>query len=149
MEKMLITAMKASISEVMETMFFMPVEFVDVPEQSRIELLKSGPNKSCRLDFSGDCAGSITLMIPQPLLIEMTENFTGESKDTFGEEFLDGTLTETVNMICGNTLRKVVAQKPFELGIPDLIDGKQFPDSKGSMIIETPEAEMAIHITVT
>jgi CheY-specific phosphatase CheX len=146
--KAILTAMKTSISEVMETMFFLPVEFVEEPALKQIKALKGRQNKACRLDFSGDFSGSAYLLVPNPLLLEMAENFMGESGESMKEEILDGTLTEAVNMMAGNALRRIKTKIPFELSIPKLVPGSQFPETKGTLIIKTTGPEMAVHITL-
>ncbi len=145
--KTVLKAMKTSISEVMETMFFLPVEFVDEPALRQIKALKGKQGKACCLDFSGDCSGSVFLLVPRQLLLEMAENFMGEPAESLGDDLLDGTLTETVNMMAGNALRKVKAEKPFALGIPKLIPVADFPETEGTLIIKTTGPEMAVHIT--
>jgi CheY-specific phosphatase CheX len=148
MMKTIMTAMKTSISEVMETMFFLPVEFVDEPALKQIKALKGKEGKACRLDFSGDCSGSVFLLVPRQLLMEMAENFMGESGESMGEILLDGTLAEAVNMMAGNALRKVKAKVPFELSIPKLVSTTEFPENEGTLIIKTTGPEMAVHITL-
>ncbi len=146
--KTMLTAMKTSISEVMETMFFLPVEFSEEPSIKEIKGIKGRQNKACRLDFSGDRSGSVYLLVPRGLLSQMAENFMGEPAESLGDEILEGTLTETLNMITGNALRKVKAEKPFALGIPKLVPGAEFPETEGTLIIDTPGPQMAIHITL-
>lgn len=146
--KTLLAAMKTSISEVMETMFFLPVEFLEEPSAKEIKELKDRQNKACCLDFSGDFSGSVYLLVPKGLLSQMAENFMGEPAESLGDDLLEGTLTETANMICGNALGKVKAEKPFQLGIPKLAPGAQFPETQGTLIINTPGPKMAIHITL-
>jgi CheY-specific phosphatase CheX len=146
--KIVMKAMKTSISEVMETMFFLPVEFSEDPSIKEIKGLKGKRNKACRLDFSGDWSGSVYLLVPTGLLSQMAENFMGETAESLGDDILDGTLTETVNMMAGNALRKVKSEKPFAVGIPKLVPGTQFPETKGTLIINTPGPQMAVHITL-
>ena len=146
--KTILAAMKTSISEVMETMFFLPVEFSEDPPEREIKGLKGKQAKACNLDFSGDCAGSVYLLVPRGLLLQMAENFMGEPADALSEGLLEGTLTETVNMICGNALRKIKTGTPFQLGIPKLVPGSEFPETKGSLLIQTPGSQMAAHITL-
>ncbi|MCM2284085.1 MAG: chemotaxis protein CheX [Desulfobacula sp.] len=148
MMKTIMTAMKTSISEVMETMFFLPVEFVDEPALKQIKALKGKKGKACRLDFSGDCSGSVILLTPRQLLMEMAENFMGESGESMKEDLLDGTLAEAVNMMAGNALRKIKTKVPFELSIPKLVPGTEFPENEGTLIINTTGPEMAVHITL-
>ena len=153
MMKILTTAMMTSISEVMETMFYLPVEFVEEPGtliQSQIlngkDKLK--PNMACQLAFTGDFSGSLTLLIPKELLYEMTESFMGESREDLEDAHLTGTLTETLNMICGNALSRVDSKKPFELDIPKMIDESSIPKTQMFTIVETPQSMMAINITI-
>ena len=148
MMKTVLKTMKTSISEVMETMFFLPVEFSEEPSQKEIKAIKGRRNKTCRLDFSGDCSGSVYLLVPTELLSQMAENFIGEPAESLGDDILHGTLTETVNMTAGNALRKLKVAAPFDLGIPELVLGTQFPETAGTLIIKTPGPQMAVHITL-
>jgi len=149
MMKTLTTTMMTSISEVMETMCYLPIEFKEDPAtliQGGMETLK--PHMACQLKFTGDVSGCVTLLIPKNLLVQMTENFMGESLENLAEEHLSGTLTEILNMICGNALSKVEAKTPFELDIPHVIDESKIPETKLFTIIETTESRMAINISM-
>lgn len=148
MMKILTTAMKTSISEVMETMFYLPVEFHEESTFIQSGMDKHKPNMACRLDFSGDVSGRFVLVIPKNLLVDMTENFMGESRENLEGEHLSGTLTETLNMICGNTLSRVDSKVPFELDIPKVIDESNIPENRLFTIVETTPSMMAIHISV-
>lgn len=143
MKKMLMKAMMTSISEVMETMFFLPVEFDD-----ESTLLKCSLNKektiACRLTFNGDVSGSLAIVAPINLVAEMAENFMGEAKGLLTDEHFSGTLTEMLNMVCGNALSKTESKVPFELSIPEEIDATQFSKKEIFTIIETTQSKMAI-----
>ncbi len=146
MKTQLMTAILTSISEVMETMFFLPVEFG--PE---IPIAKSGMDEKklvCELAFNGDFSGNMILMAPETLVEQMAENFMGESLENLTPEHLDGTLTEMLNMVCGNALRKIEAKTPFELGIPKIIDGSKGFEKQVFTIVETTESKMAILLTM-
>jgi len=147
MMKILTTTMMTSTSEVMETMFYLPIEFKEEPVtliQGGMETLK--PHMACQLKFTGDVSGCVTLLIPKNLLAQMTEDFMGEPLENLEEEHLSGTLTEILNMICGNTLSKIGAKTPFELDIPKVIDESNIPESQLFNIIETTESLMAMNI---
>lgn len=146
--KTALATMKTSISEVMETMFFLPVEFSENPTEREIKALKGKQNKVSFLDFSGDASGSVYLLVPRQLLVEMAGNFMGEPGESLEEGILEGTLMEILNMITGNALRKIKAKSPFGLGIPALVPSHEFPEVPGSMIIKTTGPEMAVHITL-
>jgi CheY-specific phosphatase CheX len=135
--------MKTSISEVMETMFFLPVEF---GEESTLEQcgMDINDNLACRLAFTGDVSGSLILAAPESLVAEMAENFMGESKDQLTSEHLSGTLTEMLNMACGNALSKTDSKVPFELGIPEMMDTANISGKEVFTSVETSESKMAI-----
>jgi len=144
MQKILMTAMKTSISEVMETMFFLPVEF-----GNELKLIEGGldqdkPILASRLKFSGDVCGSLSIIVPEDLIADMAENFMGEARKHLTKEHLSGTLTEMLNMVLGNALSKTGAKVPFELGIPQIIDGSEILEKEVFTIIETTESKMAI-----
>jgi CheY-specific phosphatase CheX len=143
MKKILMTAMTTSISEVMETMFFLPVEF-----GKEATLAQYGMDKkklmACHLAFTGDVSGSLFLLVPENLVAEMTENFMGESKDHLTSEYLSGTLTEMLNMVCGNALSKTDSKVPFELGIPQMMDISEISEKEVFTIVNTTESKMAV-----
>lgn len=145
MKKTLMTAMTTSIFEVMETMFFLPVEIG--PEitlaQSDIETSKS---IACQLTFSGDTSGQLIIVAPSNMAAEMAENFMGEAKDQLTEEHLSGTLTEMLNMVCGNALSKTKPKVPYELGIPELISYSGLDDQIECTLIETIDSRMVVSL---
>jgi len=147
MKKILMKAVKTSISEVMETMFFLPVEF-----DGESTLSECGLNKEktlvCRLAFNGDTSGSLVIVAPRILVTEMAENFMGEAKGLLTNEHFSGTLTEMLNMVCGNALSKTDTKVPFELGIPEIIDEPDFQDKEKLTIMETTESKMAILLKI-
>ncbi|MCP3875742.1 MAG: chemotaxis protein CheX [Desulfobacteraceae bacterium] len=143
MRKTLMKAMMTSISEVMETMFFLPVEFDG--ESTLIECGLSKKNKIiCQLAFTGDTSGSLAIVAPKGLVAEMAENFIGEAKEMLTDEHISGTLTEMLNMVCGNALSKTESNVPFELSIPKIIDESAIQENEKLTIIETTISKMAI-----
>ena len=146
MKKPLMTAIQTSISEVMETMFFLPIEFGRESTFAQSGMDKK--NMACQLDFTGDVSGHLILVVPETLVAEMTENFMGEPLENLTPEHLAGTLTEMLNMVCGNALRKTDAKAPFKLGIPKMMDGSKIPKKQVFTIVETIESRMAILLTI-
>jgi len=147
MKKILMKAMMTSISEVMETMFFLPVEFGT--ELTFAEFgMNNKKNMACRLAFAGDTSGCLILVAPENLIAEMAENFMGESREHLTEEHLSGTLTEMLNMVCGNALSKTDSKVPFELGIPEVIDESEISKKDIFTIVETTESKMAIILKI-
>ncbi|ACN16520.1 hypothetical protein HRM2_34450 [Desulforapulum autotrophicum HRM2] len=147
MKKRLMTAMKTSISEIMETMFFMPVEFGREVTLTQCKMDKKN-NLACRLAFTGDASGSLILMAPEILMAEMAGNFMGEPSENLSEDHISGTLTEMLNMVCGNALSKTDSKVPFELGIPRMMDTSEISENQVFTIIETTESKMAIAVII-
>ncbi len=147
MIKTLTTAMTTSISEVLETMFFMPIEIGDQKPFAQTKMDKEKSNIACQLKFSGDVNGKFILVATKNQLLEVTENFLGESRESLGQEHLLGTLTEMLNMVCGNALRKLDSKALFELDIPQMIDSADIPGSQVFTIVETTQENMAISVT--
>jgi len=147
MKKILMKAMMTSISEVMETMFYLPVEFG--PESEFCQCGMDDKNiLACRLTFTGDTSGHLILAVPRNLISEMAENFMGEPREYLTEEHLSGTLTEMLNMVCGNTLSKADSKAPFELGIPEAIKESEIAKNDIFTIVETTESKMAIALKI-
>ncbi len=147
MKQMLMTAVKNSISNVMETMFFLPVELG--PETKWADCrMDTAPVMACQLEFSGDVSGTFILAAPETLVLEMTENFMGESETRLLPVHLSGTLTEMLNMVCGNALSSITASVPFELGIPQVIESADIPADTVFTLVDTIDAPLAIHLTL-
>ena len=147
MKKTLMKVMMTSISEVMETMFFLPVEI-----STEVTIGKSGikSNKSiaCQLAFNGDTSGKLIIVAPIDLAAEMAENFMGEDKDQLTDDHLSGTLTEMLNMVCGNALSKTKPKVPYELGIPELISCSDLDEKIECTLIETIGPSMAVALVM-
>lgn len=129
MEKeVLITAMKTSISEVLETMFFLPLEF---PDEVNPEQLW-GPQKEepvvGKLTFSGLFTGDLFFFIPRNLAVSLTGSFLGEDEASVSEDHVTETVKEITNMIAGSTFGNYDDQAIFDLGIPEMAN---FDEAKG------------------
>ena len=143
--KNLMTMMMTSISEVLETMFYLPVEFRKNLSSEQIEEIKNEINLGCRLKSTGSLSATFQLFIPNPLLLNMTENFMGEDPENCTQEYLTGTLKETLNMIIGNALKSITKKPPPKLDIPEIIDISDM-GSDTLIIIETTNGTMIMQI---
>ena len=113
--KALIRAMKNSISEVLETMFFLPVDFSDTVNAEEIQMSVT------KLDFSGPFSGSFVLFIPEEFAVSLTANFLGKDKEKVSEDNVIETSKEVINMIAGSTFANLDDQAVFDLDIPENI----------------------------
>ena len=117
----LTTAMKRSISEVLETMFFLPLDFSDTvtPE----ELWHSGTDDIVvsKLNFSGPFSGYFLFFFPKGLALSLTAGFLGKNEEMISQDHLTATIREIINMIAGNTFSIFNDQAVFNLGIPESV----------------------------
>ncbi|MDY6879075.1 MAG: chemotaxis protein CheX [Thermodesulfobacteriota bacterium] len=121
-KKMMKAAMKDSISEVLETMFFLPLDFPsagDSDEQSRLS--DTDKTITAKLEFRGSLAGCFVLSIPEASALSMTADFLGVDTSHITEEQTNETVKEIINMIAGSTFRNYNAQLVFDLGIPEVV----------------------------
>ncbi len=146
MMKKLLKAMMDSTSEVMETMFYFPVEFEEESEFLNIAAMaEKEPCLACFIGFSGEFSGSFTLVMPENLLMEMAVNFLGEPEHRITHEHLTGTLTETLNMICGNALTRFTDKEPFNLELPRITSIPSGSENDAFFLVRTPDSWMAIN----
>ncbi len=147
MKKTLMTQVMNSIFEVMETMFFYSTEEnkednIDFEKRFDINNIKA-----CQITFSGKKSGSVYLLIPLPILQNITSNFMGEDLDNLTEELLDGTLKEALNMIAGSALTKVDEKSYMGLGIPQMVEPKKI-NIDDVVVIDTSDGSLAFMVEI-
>jgi CheY-specific phosphatase CheX len=128
-------AMKRSISEVLETMFFLPLEF---PEGQDMEMLgKEGTGKllATKLNFHGPFSGSFFFFIPEELTLSLTASFLGEEEAKVTGSDVTGMVKEIVNMIAGNTFSILDDKAVFDLNIPEILAPRGPEPQEGGIII--------------
>jgi CheY-specific phosphatase CheX len=116
----LMQAMKASISEVLEQMFFMPIDFL-APEKDGAEPESDPASIIARLGFSGSPSGTFVLLVPASLAQSVAADFLGAPARSLSKDQVVGTVLEMVNMLAGSTLSNYDHQALFDLQIPELI----------------------------
>ena len=150
--KNLKAAMMTSISNVLETMFFMSIDF-DVPlTKNPDDALRNEAATACRLGFSGPLSGCFFLVIPETLLLDMAVNFMGLEPDEIGAPQLEGTIKELVNMIAGNTFSTLNNQVEFQLALPELINAREVSFEKAEneieLLTETTSGCLAVKVVL-
>ncbi len=155
MKKNLKTAMMASISNVLETMFFMPIEFDEQVDLEAVGLIGEGKTTVCSLNFKGKFSGYFILFMPEKLLFTITENFMGMEKDEINKDHINGTVKELLNMVAGGTFTNFDDTLDFQLGIPDRIHLDSLPESDQKtgdneilVVIETTQGYLAIKMVL-
>ncbi|TYT76336.1 chemotaxis protein CheX [Desulfobotulus mexicanus] len=121
MEQNLKKAMQNSISEVLGTMFYMPLEFDQEETLSESRLLALPDIKASILCFDGPFSGCLVMLVPGELLALMTADFMGEKEVSAME--MEETLKEISNMVAGNTFSNYDCHMEFCLGIPEILQG--------------------------
>lgn len=152
MKEALKAAMTTSISEVLETMFFMTIEATEDTEWTDLMDSAYGNNLFVsRINFHGPLSGSFFLMVPEDILSAMTEMFMGMETGDVTEMHLTGTISEAINMIAGNTFSKLDDQTVFNLEIPEAVKTAslptpaQFPGNASIFFrIETPGGNLGL-----
>ena len=122
MIKDLKAAMTASISEVLETMFYMPLEFEDQGDALKRGILNAPDLVICKLDFKGKLSGHFIMIIPENVLISMARDFMGEDRNTIKRIHTEGIIKEVVNMVVGHMFSTIDDTNDFHLGIPQIIE---------------------------
>ena len=146
------TAMKNSISSVLETMFFLSLDFSD--DIDILELWDTGkdPVIAAKLSFSGPLSGYAVFCIPKKSALSITADFMGKDEQEISDDQINETVKEIINMIIGNTFSMYDPDVVFDLGVPELVGFhdsiKGLPDSEKSfsVVIETLENYMAFQM---
>lgn len=119
----MIRAMKTSISEVLEKMFFLPIDFLDSIDGH--QHITEADCFLASLSFDGDPSGCFFLCMPSSLAGSVSADFLGIREGDVTKEHITGTVQEMINMLAGNTLSNYDAQAVFNLRIPQLIEETQ------------------------
>jgi len=147
--------MKNSISSVLETMFFLSLDFSD--DIDILELWDTGkdPVIAAKLSFSGPLSGYAVFCIPKKSALSITADFMGKDEQEISDDQINETVKEIINMIIGNTFSMYDPDVVFDLGVPELVGFhdsiKGLPDSEKSfsVVIETLENYMAFQMNIT
>jgi CheY-specific phosphatase CheX len=146
--------MKNSISDVLETMFFLPVDFDDSVSIKESWDLDEEKIIAAKLHFDGPLSGYCIFYVPEKLAVSVTADFLGkEEKDISGSQAKE-TVKEMTNMITGSTFSLYDPEAVFNLGVPELVDLDDFykdlsgSEDKISVTIETLENRLAFQLSV-
>ncbi len=115
-------ATKISISEILETMFFLPLEASESKAGGDLSQMPKDQLMGASLDFTGPMAGKVVFLIPIKLARSLTSDFLGQENVDVDSDEMEGTIKEVVNMITGKTLSLIDEKGIFKLGIPEAAD---------------------------
>ncbi|MGV8075280.1 MAG: chemotaxis protein CheX [Syntrophobacteraceae bacterium] len=104
--------MRQVISEVLETMFFVAVNFIKQDDAAQTDYYKSS------IMLSNDKESvNIFFRMTHPFSRMITANFLGSSEEGVRVEEVEDVMKELANMVGGNYMRRT-AQESWQLGIP-------------------------------
>ena len=105
-EEMLMTA----IFEVFEKMYYLFVEPLRVGDGTY--------QMTSAISFKGPSVGMMYLSLSRGIVEEMVKNMLNLEKEEITEQVMADCVKESINMICGNFVRKLDPEKVFHLSIP-------------------------------
>lgn len=126
----LMQAMKDSISNVLETMFFLMVQINNGNGTLKEWFSQGQALLGATLSFDGPVAGYFYFLIPVDMADDITGNFLGLSPQEINEEQRKDTVKEALNMIGGGVLSLFDPKTPFKLGIPEIIAKSRIAHNK-------------------
>ncbi len=130
-------------TSVLESMAFMFADFTpkeEMPESAATPL-------EVIINFKGDNQGTMTLIAPEDMCIELVENILGMDPDILNEAERFDALGELVNVTCGQMLTAVLGDEPVYDLTPPVVTrvGQdqwarmlQYEHSAGFMVDEHP-----------
>lgn len=147
----MLKAMKDSISEVLETMFFLPIDRTVIVEKEAFNRALTDELQLVKVEFTGHFSGSFMLLIPDELALFLTASFLGVIEERVLPAHISETKKEIVNMIAGNTLSNFNDQVVFNLGIPKNVcasDVIERSGKKDEVIYQSQTMERCLYIRV-
>ena len=146
-------AMKVSISEVLEQMFFMPIDFMK-PEQVGADPQHDNGSIFAKLGFNGIPNGTFILQMSVTQAQSVSADFLGTHLENLSDDQVTGTVLEMVNMLAGSTLSHYDRQALYDLHLPERItcsDARDFVGKGSDLIvirIQTLENRMMFQLIV-
>ncbi len=155
LKETLLTSLKAAISDVLETMFFQPVQIDDSHHDLKEWLSEDPHHLGARLGFSGPITGTCYVLVPDQGGAEMAANFLGIEEEALQREQVVDTVKEALNMIGGRMLALCDESGAFHLDIPEIADtdavsADLLGDAEGSILfLETADNRLLAGLTIT
>lgn len=152
-KEIMMEMMKQAISDVLETMFFQPVQISSKNGTLQEWFSDKQSLLGAILTFSGPFAGSIYIVIPVKLVKEITANFLGIEKEEVNENQKSDSVKEALNIIGGHMFSLFDKEGATSLGIPELIEENNLKHDKlgeikgNTFFIKTDNHRAALVVT--
>lgn len=148
----LLQAAKVSISEVLETMFFLPIDHTEIVDAITSNGSINDEMELVEIGFSGMYSGTFLLVIPDDLAMFLTASFLGSIEEKVLPVHISETKKELANMIAGNTFTHFNDEVEFDLGIPEIVYARDALNRSGhgeEIIYQSNTLENYLYIRVT
>ena len=111
---------ESTFIKVVEQLTFM---FGEETDCSEIEITPE-PWVEARIDFTGDIAGTLAIIVPESLQPEIAANILGLDTEGFDtKEVLDDALGEMLNVVCGHVIMALAGDGAnFDLAPPNITE---------------------------
>jgi len=147
--------MKNSISDVLETMFFLSLDYPH--DVSNNELWNTGKDQilASTLNFDGPFSGNTVFCIPKKIALSITADFLGKDEEDVSDDQINGTVKEIINMLTGNTFSIYDPDTVFNLEVPEMVKFDDFlkdlsdSEKRFSVVIETMENYLAFQMNIS
>lgn len=127
-KKDLMAAMRNSISEVLETMFFLPIDFLEAESFEAVNQMNEAGTLAARLNFKGAFSGYCVFHIPKTVAASISADFMGYEESNLADDQISGTVKEITNMVVGNTFSLLDETLVFDLEVPELVVSGDYRD---------------------
>jgi CheY-specific phosphatase CheX len=115
-DTMLQLALRDSVKEVLEKMFF-----VETLGESHVDALASVDRITARLTFEGQPPGALTMGVTSAAARQITADFLGVDEQEVSDLRVAEVVCELANMICGSVLSRVESATAFHLSTPQIV----------------------------
>jgi CheY-specific phosphatase CheX len=120
-ENSLDDALRKSVEEVLEKMFFTGSLPEPVEAGAGSGTSHPGPAIGSRLSFDGDPPGSLVLSVTAAAARSIAADFLASDERELPDRQVEGVVCELANMICGSVLSRVESTTLFRLAAPQIV----------------------------
>ncbi len=150
----LTAAMTNSISNVLETMFFLSLDITGVIDIKSLKIPENDEMMTVKLNFFGPVSGHCLFYIPKKLAVSITADFLGTDDQSITNEQTRGTVSEIINMLVGDTFSNFDLQAVFDLEIPEMVSFEKMfvsdpSENEITIGIQTLEDQLAYQMIIT
>ncbi len=152
----LIQTMTDAIFNVLETMFFLPLEAQQIVPLKELLYPPDETVIATSLEFVGNWQGYSTFSAALAPAATITANFLGVPAGAVTREQIIGTVGEITNMLTGDTFSRYDHQSLFDLSVPKVVSASELlkgTDNRGqnniTLGIHASVGPMAFQMTIT